>query len=311
MMEHQKTLARASEIEGVGLHSGRRAWLRLMPSGADSGIVFARRDCGGYEIPATHRYLKGTSFATTLAKGDVVISTVEHLLSALQGLGIDNARVEVDGPEVPIMDGSALPFVDLIRAAGVRSLGARRRYLTVRRPISLKDGEREILAVPANDFQVTYAIDFPHPAIGYQAVTASITEEAYVGSIAPARTFCMLRDVQAMRQAGLALGGSLENALVIGEDGVLNVSLRYDDECVRHKVLDLVGDLALLGAPLRAHVIATKGGHRLHAALIGKILANRGWWSLGTSEERLPAAHLAQFARLSEKLVRERVALTA
>lgn len=295
----------------MGLHSGCGAWLRILSSPADSGIAFARRDRQGFEIPASHRHLKGTSYATTLSKDGVEIATVEHVLSALQGLGVDNARLEVGGPEVPILDGSARPFVDLIRSAGLRSLGSRRRFLTLMRPIALKDGEREIVAVPANDFRITYAIDFPNSAIGYQAVTATITEEAYVSSIAPARTFCMLRDVEAMREAGLALGGSLENALVIGDQGVMNESLRFADECVRHKVLDLVGDLALLGAPVRAHVIAIKAGHRLHAGLIGKILASRGSWSLGTSDERLPAARIAQFAHLSEKLVPARVALTA
>jgi UDP-3-O-[3-hydroxymyristoyl] N-acetylglucosamine deacetylase len=299
------------EAEGIGLHSGARAWLRLVPAAADTGIVFARHDRDGLEIPAAHRYLKGTSYATTLSRHGADIGTVEHVLSALRGLGVDNARIELGGPEVPILDGSARPFVDLIRTAGLRSLGAPRRYLTLTRPIAVRRGDREMLALPANDFQVTYAIDFPHPAIGYQAITATIDEETFVTSIAPARTFCLLRDVEAMRRSGLALGGSLENAVVIGEDGALNGLLRFADEPVRHKVLDLVGDLALLGAPLRAHVIASRGGHQMHAALIGRILASRAGWSLGTAGERVPAARLAEFARLRERLVPSRAALTA
>jgi UDP-3-O-[3-hydroxymyristoyl] N-acetylglucosamine deacetylase len=311
MREAQRTLGRTVETEGIGLHNGARAWMRLAPAAADTGIVFVRRDRDGLEIPAAHRYLKGTSYATTLSRRGADVGTVEHVLSALRGLGVDNARIELGGPEVPILDGSALPFVELIRDAGLRALGAPRRYLTLTRPIAVRRGDREMLALPANDFQVTYAIDFPHPAIGYQAITATIAEETFVASIAPARTFCLLRDVEAMRRSGLALGGSLENAVVIGEDGALNGSLRFTDEPVRHKVLDLIGDLALLGAPLRAHVIASRGGHQMHAALIGRILASRAGWSLGTAGERVPAARLAEFARLRERLVPSHAALTA
>ena len=311
MVETQRTLARSVEVEGIGLHSGTPARLTINPAGCDQGIVFVRRDQGRREIPAAHASLQGSSFATTLASGGSAVSTVEHLLSALHGLGVDSARIEVDGPEVPILDGSARPFVEPILAAGFRCLRTPRRYLTLRRPIAVSHGEKEIVALPANDFQATYAIDFPHPAIGYQTVTMSISETIYASSIAPARTFCLLRDVEAMRRAGLARGGSLENAVVVGEDGVLNRSLRFPDEFVRHKVLDLIGDLALVGSRLRAHVIVIKGGHRLHASLIGRILASRAAWAIGTSEERLPAAHLRRFAHLMDRLVPRRVALTA
>ncbi len=311
MVENQRTLARPVEIEGIGLHSGSPARIRIQPSGPDTGIIFVRRDREGSEIPASHTFLQGSTFATTLARGTASVSTVEHLLSALYGLGIDDARIVVDGPEVPIVDGSARPFVEPILAAGLQNLKAPRRYLTLKRPISASHGEKEILALPANDFQTTYAIDFPHPTIGYQAVTVRITAETYASTIAPARTFCLLRDVEAMKRAGLARGGSLENALVVGEEGVLNPSLRFPDEFVRHKVLDLIGDLALLGSHLRAHVIVFKGGHRLHAALVGRVLANRAAWAIGTSEVQLPEAHLARFEHLMERLVPRRVALTA
>jgi UDP-3-O-[3-hydroxymyristoyl] N-acetylglucosamine deacetylase len=285
--------------------------LRIRPARSYSGIVFVRTDLGGVEIPATLDYLHGSSYATTLACGNIRIATVEHLLSALGGLGIDNARVELDGPEVPILDGSASPFVEAIHARGIRSLNAPRRYLTLTKPIAVKRGDKEILALPANRLEATYAIDFPHPAIGYQAATAMITAESYVSSIASSRTFCLLRDVQALRRAGLARGGSLNNALVVDDDGIMNEDLRFPDEFVRHKILDLIGDLGLLGAPLRAHVIAFKGGHALHTALIEQILKDRSACSFATSETRLPPAHLARFEHLTERLVPHRVSLTA
>jgi UDP-3-O-[3-hydroxymyristoyl] N-acetylglucosamine deacetylase len=310
MAQTQKTLARPTEIEGVGLHFGKSVRLRVLPSEADSGIVFVRRDEGGTELPASYRLLNGGNLSTTLSRGPVIVSTVEHLLSALHGLSIDNARVELDGPEVPILDGSSLPFVRLFRDAGLRSLGKARRFLTLTRPVRVKAGEKEILALPDNVFQATYAIDFPHTVIGAQTVSTEVSDESYAESIAPARTFCLLRDVEAMRRSGLALGGSLDNALVVGDDGVMNGSLRFPDEFARHKVLDLVGDLALLGAPIRAHVIAFKGGHRLHAALVAKIMSNRSAWSLGTSEDVLPAARLAEFAHLKNALLPHPIGLT-
>ncbi len=311
MAESQRTLREAVEIEGVGLHSGLPSRVALQPAPPDSGLVFVCRDHGGATIPATHAHLTGSSFATSLARGDARVLTVEHLLSALHGLGVDNARLEIEGPEVPILDGSSGPLVEAILSAGLRAQREPRNYLGLRRPIAFARGGKEILALPANDFQITYAIEFPHDAIGYQAVTARIAPETYAASIAPARTFCLLRDVDAMKRAGLARGGSLENAVVVGDDGVINRPLRFDDEFVRHKVLDLMGDLALLGSRLRAHVIAFKGGHQLHAALVGRILSSRAAWSLGTSDQRLPASQLDRFLHLMDRLVPRRVALTA
>jgi UDP-3-O-[3-hydroxymyristoyl] N-acetylglucosamine deacetylase len=311
VIENQKTLRRAVEIEGIGLHSGSSATVRILPAEAGSGLIFVRRDLGGIEIPAVHRHLTDSSFATTLARGTASVATVEHLLSALQGLQIDNARIEVGGPEVPILDGSSLPIVQSLQKAGVCDLGSPRKFITLNRPISVRLGDKELVALPANGLETTYAIDFPHPAIGYQAATVRVDPPGYISTIAPARTFCLLQDVEAMQQAGLALGGSLHNALVVGERGVLNDSLRFRDEFVRHKILDLIGDLALLGAPLRAHVIAFKAGHRLHAALVARILSTPLAWSYGTSEQLLPAAELVRFSRLSGRLVPHSVALTA
>ncbi len=310
-MKSQGTVARPVEIEGIGLHSGAPAAIRIMPASDDHGIEFVRRDLDAEPIPAAHAFLRGSSLATTLARGpENRVATVEHLLSALHGLGIDNALIEVQGPEVPIMDGSALPFVEGILRVGIARFAAPRRFLTLRRPVSVIQGDKEIMALPANDFRTTYAIDFPHPAIGCQTVSLNVSESVFVSSIAPARTFCLFQEIQAMRVAGFARGGSLENAVVVGDRGVLNDSLRFPDEFVRHKVLDLIGDLAMLGVPLRAHVIARKGGHRLHAALVGAILAEKEAWTLGTSDERLPAADIARFEHLTEQIL-PRPALTA
>src|SRR3989442_9346503 len=239
MVQNQKSLARPIEMEGVGLHSGKQVRLRVLPAEADSGIAFVRRDAGNAVVPASYRLLNGGNLSTTLSRGSVQVATVEHLLSALHGMSIDNARIELDGPEVPIVDGSALPFIRLFREAGLRSLGRARRFLTLTRPVRVKVGEKEILALPDNTFQATYGIDFPHTAIRAQTVSIEVSEETYGDTIAPARTFCLLQDVEAMRRSGLALGGSLENAPVVGEDGGLNGWLGVPDEFARHKVLGL------------------------------------------------------------------------
>jgi len=308
-MNQQRTVRRTVEIEGVGLHSGSDARVRILPAPADHGLVFSRRDLGGATVEATPEAIGDSSLATTLSCDGVSVGTVEHLLAALRGLGIDNARIEVDGPEIPILDGSSAPFVTAVRAAGGSAVQrAARRTLAVRRPISIRDGERAILALPARDFRISYAIDFPHPAIGYQAVALSVDEEVFAASIAPARTFCLLRDVQAMRASGRARGGSLDNAVVVGDEGIVGGALRFRDEFVRHKVLDLIGDLALLGAPLLAHVVVFKGGHRLHAQLVRRLRA-------GAASEPVAHPHPAQwydrFAHLGERLVPRPSVLTA
>jgi UDP-3-O-[3-hydroxymyristoyl] N-acetylglucosamine deacetylase len=310
-MKRQRTLKRAVEITGDGLHSGAAAIVRILPAPADSGLVFVRADLGGTEIPASHAYVRDSSLATTLARGRASVGTVEHLLAALHGLGVDNARIEVEGPEVPILDGSAAPFVSAILDSGLDVLSASRRAIVLRKPTSVKQGDRTVLAVPANEFRISYAIDFPHPAIGYQAVTLRVDEKVFASSIASARTFCLLKDVRTMQASGLALGGSLENALVVGDDGVLNGTLRFPDEFVRHKVLDLIGDLALVGAPLRAHVIVFKGGHQMHAALVKRIMARGSSWAREGAGRPLPEQLFEQFAHLSERLVPRPQILTA
>jgi UDP-3-O-[3-hydroxymyristoyl] N-acetylglucosamine deacetylase len=205
---------------------------------------------------------------------------VEHLLAALVSLGIDNVIVELNTPEVPIMDGSAAPFIYLINEAGVKRLAAPRKYLKVLQPIALSRGDKRIAIYPSDHFKVTYSIAFDHPMLRHQSRTIRITEESFVEDIAPARTFGFLKEVEMLRQQGLALGGSLESAIVIGDTGVLNNALRFDDEFVRHKILDVIGDLALMGHPIIGHVVAHRGGHALHTAFAAKVLDTTDAWTL-------------------------------
>ena len=217
------------------------------------------------------------------------VETVEHLLAALTALGVDNAIVELNSPEVPIMDGSAAPFVYLVNEAGVKRLQSPRRYLKVLRPISLTQGDKRIALYPSDHFKVTYSISFDHPLLRHQSRTMKITEESFVEEIAPARTFGFLKEVEMLRQRGLALGGSLDNAIVLGDTGVLNNALRFEDEFVRHKILDVIGDLSLVGYPVVGHLVAHRGGHALHTAFAARILEESDAWRLvdGTTEGHL------------------------
>ena len=277
-MHSQRTLRRESGCVGIGLHSGRKVRLTLKPAPADTGIVFERLDRNHFEIPATSEHLARLSYATCLSKGEVRIETVEHLLAALATLGIDNAIVELDAPEVPIMDGSAAPFIYLIHEAGLRSLAKERSYLKLTRPIAVESEGRQVAAYPADSLRVSYTINFDHPLLRHQQHSLEIDESSFVDELAPARTFGFLKDVEQLRQAGLALGGSLDNAVVLGEAGVLNNPLRFPDEFVRHKILDLLGDLSLLGRPLLAHVVAVRAGHCLHAQLVRRIIESPDCW---------------------------------
>jgi UDP-3-O-[3-hydroxymyristoyl] N-acetylglucosamine deacetylase len=267
---------------GIGLHSGNKVTLSLKPAPADYGIRFQRADLGGLEIPATVTHLGGIQLATGLTREAVSVETVEHLLAALTALGIDNVIVELNTPEVPIMDGSAAPFVYLIlNEAGVKRLPVARRYLKVLRPISLTQGDKRIALYPSDHFKVTYSISFDHPLIRHQSRTMKITDETFVEEIAPARTFGFLKEVEMLRQRGLALGGSLDNAIVLGETGVLNQNaLRFEDEFVRHKILDAIGDLSLVGYPVIGHLVAHRAGHALHTAFAARILEDVDAWRL-------------------------------
>ena len=279
-MTIQRTLRRSVSCTGIGLHSGRKVTLRLKPAPADYGIRFKRLDLDGLEVPAVADRIAGISYATGLAQDAASVGTVEHLLAALVGLGIDNVSVELDQAEVPIMDGSAASFVYLVHEAGVRALKAPRRFLKVVRPIALSNGNKRIAVYASDHFKVTYSISFDHPLLRHQSRTQHVTEETFQEEIAPARTFGFLKEVEQLRRKGLALGGSLDNAIVLGETGFLNNTLRFEDEFVRHKILDVIGDLALVGHPIIGHVVAHRGGHALHAGFARKILEETDAWCL-------------------------------
>jgi UDP-3-O-[3-hydroxymyristoyl] N-acetylglucosamine deacetylase len=278
-MGYRRTLRHEVGCTGIGLHSGRPVRLRLRPAPAEHGIRFSRTDVG-VEIPATLQYLGGQDHATTLARDGVSIGTVEHLLAALGGLGIDDVLVEVDGPEVPVLDGSAAPFVMLLHEAGLRPLAVPRLYIKVLEPVEVVRGGKRVQVLPSDHFEVSYTIGFDHPLLRHQSFSLRVTPRAFTDAISSARTFGFLREVEMLRKSGLALGGSLENAVVIGETGVLNNKLRFGDEFVRHKILDAVGDLALLAHPLLGRLEATKAGHALHAAVAQKLLKTRTAWAL-------------------------------
>ncbi len=292
-MIQQRTLRRTVSCAGIGLHSGTKVTLRLKPAPADHGIRFRRVDLDAPEIPASVDHLAGIQYATSLARDRASVDTVEHLLATLSSLGIDNVSIELDHAEVPIMDGSAAPFVYLINEAGTKRLPAARRYVKLYRHIALAWGDKRIDLYPAERLKVTYSISFEHPLLRHQSRTVELSEDAFVEEIAPARTFGFLKEVEMLRQKGLALGGSLDNAVVVGETGVLNNALRFDDEFVRHKILDVIGDLALVGYPLLGHVVVHRGGHGLHTALAAKILAERDVWDFVESPTAAASATVA------------------
>ena len=263
-MDAQRSIRRQISCVGIGLHSGNKVNLTLKPAPADYGIRFRRTDLGDLEVPATVHHLAGIQLATGLSRDEVSVETVEHLLAALVSMGVDNVVVELNSPEVPIMDGSAAPF----------------KYLKIVRPIAMSRGDKRIALFPSDHFKVTYSISYDHPLLRHQARTLRITEESFVEQLAPARTFTFLKDVEMLRQSGLALGGSLENAVVLGETGVLNNALRFEDEFVRHKILDAIGDLALVGYPVIGHLVAHRAGHALHTEFATKILEEAHSWRL-------------------------------
>ena len=246
-MHHRQTLAREIAIRGVGLHCGKTVAMRLIPAEPDSGVVFVRTDLDGAEVPATLEHAGPSFYATVIAAGTATVSTIEHLMAALYALQIDDVRVELDQPEVPILDGSSRPFVDLLLEAGKVEQPTLREYMTLVRPVVVTRDDKRIAAYPCREYRVTYAIDFDHQHLGYQELTASLWGgNAFADKLAPARTFTFEKEVAQLRANGLALGGSLDNAVVLGDDGVLNAELRFPDEFVRHKMLDLTGDLSLL-----------------------------------------------------------------
>ena len=280
---HQQTIAEKVSCTGIGLHSGAPVQLTLFPARAESGIVFVRTDGPEpVEIPARPGAVRSTRFATTLGRGDVTVGTVEHLLAALYALGVDNIRIEVDGPELPVMDGSAAPFVYLLRSAGIFAQREARPILRVRRAVEVCDGEQRIRLEPARSFRVSYAVEYEHRAIGRQEFELDGNDlERFDREVSGARTFGFLEEVQALWREGFARGGSLENTVVLDEGGVINPGgLRFPDEFVRHKVLDLFGDLALIGMPIQAHIRVERGGHSLHLKGVRSLLAQPDAWRI-------------------------------
>jgi len=277
-MPAQLTIQRPVDVEGVGLHTAVRGHLRLVPAPADTGVVFRRMDLDGFEIEAHVANVARVSYATSLMRQGVLISTTEHLLAALYCCGIDNVFVEIDALELPILDGSSKPFIELLQAAGTRHLRRRRRYIRVLKPLEFTDGDRRIGIYPATDFRVHCFLDYDHPAIGPQEVELAVDRETFSRELAPARTFGFIKDFPGMQAMGLIRGGSLANALVLDDRSVLNGPLRFPDEFGRHKALDLIGDLALIGRPLQARVVAHKAGHALHTQLVTRLLQDRSLW---------------------------------
>ena len=285
-MSFQRTIASPVEVAGIGLHSAVPVKIRLLPAAANRGVVFRRTDLDGFEIPALWKHIARVSYATSLMRKGVLISTTEHLLAALYSTGVDNAVVEINSLELPILDGSCAPFIRLLQQAGPKRQRARRRYLRLRSAVEVVEGSKRIAVYPHDGFRVTSSIDFPHPMIGRQQIELDLTPEAFERQIAAARTFGFLDEIPQMKDMGLVRGGSLENAVVFTRYALLNKEgLRFPDECCRHKLLDLIGDLALIGHPLRAHVVAERAGHAMHTALVLKLVRDRSLWELTTEEQ--------------------------
>ena len=292
-MIYEQTIRSSVECKGVGLHSGAPVHLEILPAPSGAGIIFRRTDLDGFEVEAIGRNVARVSYATSLMKKGVLISTTEHLLSAFVGMGIDNAIVELDNLELPILDGSAQPFVDLIRRAGVRKQRRARSFLKVLRPLELREGSKFIGVYPSDRYTVSYTIDFPHPLIGRESRTLELTNGHYLKEIASARTFGFLHEAEMMRQQGLIRGASEENAIVLTRDGVVNPPLRYKDEFVRHKILDLIGDLALFGKRILGNVVADRAGHAMHTALVSRMLRDQSSWEEVTVSGDEESADLA------------------
>jgi UDP-3-O-[3-hydroxymyristoyl] N-acetylglucosamine deacetylase len=275
----EQTIAAPLEFTGVGLHSGAPVTMRLLPAPAGSGIVFRRTDLDNFEIPATGRNVAKVSYATSLMRQGVLISTTEHLLSALIGMGVDNVIVEIDNLELPILDGSAMPYVEAFREAGIKTQRRKRESIKVLRPLEVREGDKFIGVYPGSGYRIQYRIDFPSP-IGRQETSIDLAAETYGTFIAPARTFGYKADEKKLRDMGLIRGASSENAIVLGPKGPENGPLRFSDEYVRHKVLDLIGDLALAGRRIEGLVVAERAGHAMHTALVARLMKDRSAWEL-------------------------------
>lgn len=288
-MRFQRTLRTEVSFSGIGLHSGRHVHVRLRPSQRDSGIVFYRRDKGSF-LRADVASVIDSAYATTIGNEDAKIKTVEHLLSAFSGLGIDNAIVDIDGPEVPILDGSATEIVSFILKAGIAKQGKRAPHLKITKPVMMEDSHCSIAVFPYNGRKITFSINFDHGILGEQTLSLDINEETYIREIAPARTFGFLKDVQYLISKGLARGGSLSNAIILTESGILNPSgLRFEDEFVRHKMLDLIGDFSLIGMPIYGHIIANRAGHSTNVRFLKQLINRPDCWEIVSETDFIPS----------------------
>jgi len=297
-MIKQRTLKNPIRATGVGLHTGQKIYLTLLPAPVNAGIVFRRTDLDPMvEIAAKAENVGDTTLSTTLTKGDVRVSTVEHLLSAMAGLGIDNAVVEVSAPEVPIMDGSAGPFVFLIQSAGIQEQAAAKKFIRIKKPVTVTDGDKTASFQPFDGFKVSFSIEFDHPVFRDRTLSASLdfSSTSFVKEVSRARTFGFMHEIEYLRSKGLAKGGSMDNAVVIDQYRVLNEDgLRYEDEFVKHKVLDAIGDLYLLGNSLIGEFKAHKSGHALNNKSLRELIANEDCWEVVTfeGEEAAPISYI-------------------
>ncbi len=296
---YEQSLASIVDFKGIGLHSGAPVTLRLLPAPAGSGIVFRRTDLDNFEIAANGQNVARVSYATSLMRQGVLISTTEHLLSALVGTGIDNVIAELDNLELPILDGSALPYIEAFQSAGIKVQRRRRKYLRILKKLEVREGDKFIGVYPGEGYGIAYAIDFPSP-IGKQNFTVDLASGAYGAEIAAARTFGFREDEQKLRNMGLIRGASESNAIILTRERVQNGPLRYEDEFVRHKVLDLIGDLALAGHRIWGRVVAERAGHAMHTALVSRLLKDKTAWELAQApaakEVKAPLAPARQFA---------------
>jgi len=281
---YEQTIRTEASCSGIGLHSGAPVNMRILPAPAGSGIVFRRTDLDGFQIEANSRNVAKVSYATSLMKKGVLISTTEHLLAACVGVELDNAIVELDNLELPLLDGSSQPFVEMILNAGLRRQRRARTYYRILREIELHEGDKFIGVYPGPGYSVSYAIDFPHPLIGKEVFEVELSNGQFRREIAAARTFGFKDQERQMKNMGLIRGASMENVVVLTQDSVLNGPLRYPDEFVRHKVLDLIGDLALLGRRIIGRVVANRAGHAMHTALVSRVLKDPSLWEETTEE---------------------------
>lgn len=280
-MQKQTTLAQSIKANGIGLHTGVAVSLEIKPAPENTGYIFVRTDLDNFEIPASAEYISHCSYATTLLRKGVVLSTCEHLLSALRGVGVDNCFIELDNIEIPIMDGSSENFIELIEQAGIIEQDTPRRFFKVLKKVEFIDNDRKMSVEPSDKFEIDCVIDFPHPFINKQIFKFILENGSFGKEIASARTFGFTQEIEMLRKANLAQGGSLENAIVLTETGMLNENpLRYKDEFVRHKILDIIGDFALLGMPLLGKITAEKSGHSIHASLMSKLLKTENAWEI-------------------------------